>query len=90
LIERDEQLVERITTNMKSDQEERKRDQQHQDLYCFTLSQGLHPVLCQQAKNSTKKITKINSIQYNYPCSLQINTAPCSTQPTTPHNSCKI
>jgi len=48
---------------MKSDQEERKRDEEHQDLYRFTLSQGLRPVLCQQAKNSIKKITKINSIQ---------------------------
>jgi len=31
-----------------------KRDQEHQDLYWFTLPQGLRPVLCQQAKNSTK------------------------------------
>jgi len=67
LIEHDEQLVECITTNMKSDQEERKRDQEYQDLYWFTFPQGLRPVLCQLAKNSTKKINKINSIQYNYP-----------------------
>jgi len=33
LIERDEQLVKRITKNMKSDQEERKRDQENKDLY---------------------------------------------------------
>jgi len=32
----------------------------------ITLPQGLRPVLCQQAKNSTKKIFKINLIQYNY------------------------
>jgi len=45
---------------MKSNQEERKRDQEHQDLYWFTLPQELRLVLCQQAKNSTKRITNIN------------------------------
>jgi len=39
---------------LKSDQNEGKRDQEHQDLYWFTLPQGLRSVLCQQAKNSTK------------------------------------
>jgi len=32
LIEHDEKLVEHMTTNTKSDQEERKRNQEHQDL----------------------------------------------------------
>jgi len=39
------------------------RDQEHQDLYWFTLPQRLRPVLCQQTKSITKKIKR--SIQYN-------------------------
>jgi len=31
-----------------------KRDQENQDLYWFTLPHRLHPVLFQQAKNSTQ------------------------------------
>jgi len=78
-----------MATNMKSDQDERKRDQEYRDLYRFALPQGLRRVLCQQAKNSTKKITKISSIQYNFHCSLQVRAKLCSTQATTPHNSYK-
>jgi len=40
---------------MISVQEEGKKDQEHKDLYWFTLPQGLHPILCQLAKSSTKK-----------------------------------
>ena len=54
LIDRDEQLIENMTAELKSDQDEGKRDQEHQDLYWFTLPQGLCLVICQQSKNSTK------------------------------------
>jgi len=39
----------------RSVQEDRKKDQEHKDLYWFTFPQGLRSVLCQLAKSSTKK-----------------------------------
>jgi len=33
LIERNEQLIENMIAELKSDQDEEKRDQEHQDLY---------------------------------------------------------
>jgi len=40
LIEHNEQLIENMTAELKSDQDEGKRDQEHQDLYWFTLLMG--------------------------------------------------
>jgi len=52
-------------TKQKCNQDEEKRDQEHQDLYWFTLPQGLRPVLCQKVKNFSKLST--TSMQYvNY------------------------
>jgi len=59
----EKQLIERSRKKTISVQEERKKDQEHKILNWFTLSQGLRPVLCQLAKSSTKKITKIRFTQ---------------------------
>jgi len=42
-----------------------KRDQEHQDLYGFTLPQGLHPVSLPTSKEIHSRITKVNQIQYS-------------------------
>ena len=73
-------------TESRSVQEERKKDQEHKILSWFTLPQGLCPVLCQPAKISTKKITKISFTQYNT-CKPEATTTPISKQPTEPYSS---
>jgi len=45
---------------IKKREEERRRNQEHKDLSWYTLSQGLHPVLCKLAKIFTKQDHKIS------------------------------
>jgi len=75
---RQEQLIERSRTKTISVQEEGKKDQEHKDLYWFTLPQGLRPVLCQLTKSSTKK-DHHDQFYTNYnTCNPQATTAPSS------------
>jgi len=57
-----------------------KREQEHQDLYWFTLHQGLHPISLPTSKESVLKSTNVQTIQP------KTNPAPCKITPNTMQN----
>jgi len=66
LIVNKNQLIEFLTVYTKLDRNDMrtkirvKREQEHQDLYWFTLHQGLHPISLPTSKEIHSKITNIN------------------------------
>jgi len=87
-VKREEQLIEQTIIEMLSVQEERKKDQEHKDLYWFTFPQGLRLVLCQLEKRSTNQDYQDQFTQYTNTCNQQANTALHSKHPTKPYNRC--
>jgi len=82
------QLIARARIETISVQEEGKKDQEHKDLYSFTLPQGLHPVLCQLANSFTKNEHQDQFYTIHNTCDQQATIAHNNKQPTAPYNSC--
>jgi len=73
---------------MISVEEEGNKDQEHKDLYLFTLLQGLCLVFFQPVKSFTKKDHQDQLYTVHNSCNPQVTTAPSNKRPTSPYNSC--